>query len=425
MKRRNILQFASASAFLGLAGCASTETIGASKAKVLVVGGGFGGATAARYVRLLSQNQIDVTLVEPHSAFVSCAMSNLVIGGSRQLADVTMPYDTLASRHGVRVVKDRVSGIDTQKKEATLASGATIAYDKLVLSPGVDMMLDSVEGLPAAHAAGQVVHAWKAGAETLALRRQLEAMPDGAVFAITAPEMPYRCPPAPYERACLVAEYLRANKPKSKVLLLDANRDVVAKGPLFKKVWAEQYAGLIEHRPLHRVVGIDTTAGTIKVDGQSDVRAAVMNVVPAMRAGQIAASTGLTAPGSRWCPVNLQTFESTLAKDVHVIGDAVQLPPGMPKSGHMANNQAKVAAAAIVAALSGWELNQAPFLMNACYSWVSAKSSIHLAGLYEYIAAEKTYKAVSGAGGVSAAPSEVEGVFAWDWARSTWADTLA
>ncbi|GAB4561579.1 MAG: NAD(P)/FAD-dependent oxidoreductase [Rhizobacter sp.] len=425
MKRREILQLGGVSALLGLAGCAGIEPGGASKAKVLVVGGGFGGATAARYVRLLSNHQIDVTLVEPQSAFVSCAMSNLVVGGSRQLAEVTMPYDGLASRHGVRVVRDRVSSIDTQKKVATLASGTTIAYDKLVLSPGVDMLLDSVEGLSAAHASGQVVHAWKAGAETQALRRQLEAMADGAVFVISAPEMPYRCPPAPYERACLVAEYMRSHKPRSKVLLLDANRDVVAKGPLFKKVWAEQYAGLIEYRPQHRVVGVDTGAGLIKIDGQSDVRAAVMNVVPAMRAGQIAVSTGLVAPGSRWCPVNLQSFESTLAKDVHVIGDAVQSPPGMPKSGHMANNQAKVAAAAIVAELSGLELNPSPILMNACYSWVSTKSSIHLAGLYEYIAAEKTYKPVAGAGGVSAAPNEVEGGFAWDWARSTWADTLA
>lgn len=422
MNRRGILQFAGAASILGLAGCASVSQ---NKPRVLVVGGGFGGATAARYVRLLSDHQIDVTLVEPQSHFVSCPLSNLVLGGSRTLADMTMSYDRLVSLHGVRLIRDRVTGIDTQKKQATLASGSTIGYDKLILSPGVDLLLDSVEGLRAAHASGQVVHAWKAGPETAALRRQLEAMPDGGVFAITVPEMPYRCPPAPYERACLAAEYLRNTKPRSKILILDANRDVVAKGALFKKAWAERYAGLIEHLPQHRVLSVNAGEGTLQLDGRSAVKAAVMNVVPAMQAGHIAVATGLAAPGGRWCPVNLQTFESSLADDVYVIGDAVQLPPGMPKSGHMANNQAKVAAAAIVAESKGWEPNASPFLMNACYSAVSAKAAIHVANLYEYIGAEKTFKPVAGSGGMSSAASEIEGSYAWDWARATWADTLA
>lgn len=426
MDRRNLLQVGGAAALLGLAGCAGMGSPGAAKARVLVVGGGFGGATAARYVRVLSQQRIDVTLVEPQSNFISCAMSNTVIGGSRTLADVTRPYDTLTAMHGVRIVRDRVARIDAAKKVATLASGSTIAYDKLILSPGIDLMLDSVEGLPAAHQDGRALHGWKAGPETVALRRQLEAMPDGGVYAITVPEMPYRCPPAPYERASLAAEYFKAAKPRSKVLILDANKDVVAKGALFKEVWAEQYAGLVEHRPLQRLAGVDGARGVLKIEGQGEVKADVLNVVPAMRAGQLAVQSGLATAGGRWCPVTYLNFESVAAKDVHLIGDAVLSPPGMPKSGHIANNQGKVVAAAIVAELNGWEVNPAPVLMNACYSVVSAKSAIHLANIYQFHAGDKTFKAVlPGPGGLSPAPNELEGIYAWDWARATWADILA
>lgn len=423
MNRRDLVQFGGAASLLGLAGCAGLGS-GAGKAKVLVVGGGFGGATAARYVSMLSQQRIDVTLVEPQPTFVSCPMSNLVLGGSRTMEEITLPYDTLAKSHGVRLVRDRVTAIDVQKKVATLSSGATIAYDKLVLSPGIDMMLDSVPGLRAAHEAGTTLHAWKAGTETVQLRKQLEAMPDGGVFAITVPEMPYRCPPGPYERASLVAEYLKATKPRSKVLILDANKDVVVKGALFKKVWTEDYAGMVEHRPLHKLAGVE--GRVLRFEGREDVRVDVSNVIPAMRAGQIALQTGLAPAGGRWCPVQYLNFESTTAKDVHLIGDAVVSPPGMPKSGHLANNQAKVVAAGIVSELNGWELNQTPVLMNACYSVVSTKSAIHLANIYEYASAEKTFKPVLPLpGGLSVAPSELEGRYAWDWARATWADTLA
>lgn len=422
MNRRDLLQFGAAATFLGLAGYATNSAAGT--ARVLVVGGGFGGATAARYVRMLSQQRIEVTLVEPQAAFVSCPMSNLVLGGAKSMADITLSYDALARMHGVRVVRDRVATIDPQKKIATLSSGPVITYDKLVLSPGIDMMLDSVPGLLAAHDAGWALHAWKAGEETVALRRQLEAMPDGGVYVITVPEMPYRCPPGPYERASLVAEYLKSAKPRSKVLIMDANKDVVVKGALFKKVWAEQYPGIVEYRPLQRLSGVD--GRTLRFEGREDVRADVVNVIAPMRAGQLALQAGFATASGRWCPVQYLNFESTVAKDVHLIGDAILSPPGMPKSGHLANNQAKVVAAAVVAELNGWELNPSPVLMNACYSVVSAKSAIHLANIYEYAASDKTFKPVLPLpGGLSAAPSELEGVYAWDWARATWADTLA
>jgi NADH dehydrogenase FAD-containing subunit len=409
---------------LGLAaGCATPGGV-PSKARVLVVGGGYGGATAAKYIRMLSDYKIDVVLVEPNDAFVSCPMSNLVIGGHKQIGDITTPYTALGSRHGVRIVKDTVASIDPAKKTATLASGPTIAYDKLVLSPGIDLMYDSIAGLKAANASGRILQAWKAGPETVALRKQLEAMRDGGVYAITIPEAPYRCPPGPYERASQVASYFKAAKPKSKVLILDANQDVTSKGPLFKKFWAEQYKGILEYRGQHKAVAVDAATNTVKFEVHDEVKADVLNVLPTMRAGTIAVQTGLANMNARWCGVNYLTFESTVAKDVHVLGDSIQIAPGMPKSGHMANSQAKVAAAAIVAQLNGWPVNPAPMVNNTCYSYVDGKNVIHVASVHAYVEAEKTFKTVAGSGGVSSAPNELEGTYAWSWARTIWADSL-
>jgi len=424
MQRRSFLQSSAALSLVGLAACATTSV--PSKAKVVVIGGGYGGATAAKYVRLLSDYKIDVVLIEPQAAFISCPISNLVLGGSKQIGDVTTAYTGLSKNHGVTVVRDMASAIDTAKRTVTLAGGATIAYDKLVVSPGIDLVYSSIEGLQQAHAAGQILQAWKAGPETVALRRQLEAMPDGGVYAITIPEAPYRCPPGPYERASVIAGYFKAFKPRSKVLILDANPDVTSKGPLFKKVWAEQYKGIVEYRGQHKATAVDAKAGVIKFDVQDDVKANVLNVLPSMRAGAIAVQTGLNnMANNRWCGVNYQSFESTAAKDVFVLGDSIQIAPAMPKSGHMANSHGKVAAAAIVAQLSGWEINPAPMLTNTCYSFVDNKNVIHVASVHEYVAAEKTFKTVAGSGGVSPGPTELEGVYALNWASNIWADTLS
>jgi len=424
MQRRSFLHSASALGLLGLAGCATPSI--PSKARVVVIGGGYGGATAAKYVRLLSDNKIDVVLVEPTEAFVSCPLSNLVIGGSRQLADVTTPYTGLVRNHGVTLVKDMARAIDTNRKLVTLGGGATIGYDKLVLSPGVDLLLASVDGLGPANASGQVLHAWKAGPETVALRRQLQAMPDGGVYAITIPEQPYRCPPGPYERACQVAWYFKNAKPRSKVLILDANPDVVSKGALFKRVWSEQYGGLVEYRAQHKLTAVDARNGLLKFEVQDDVKAQVLNVLPPMRAGAIAVQGGLNnMANNRWCGVNYLTFESTAAKDVHVLGDAIQIAPGMPKSGHMANSHGKVAAAAIVAQLAGWPVNPAPMLTNTCYSFVDDRTVVHVASVHAYDNADRTFKTVAGSGGLSAGPTELEGTYAMNWARNIWADTLS
>ena len=426
MQRRELLRaMLSAGALGALAGCAGpVNTAGAARARVVVVGGGFGGATAAKYVRMLSDQRIDVVLVEPQEQFVSCPLSNLVLGGGKTLADLSTGYDTLQSRHGVRRAKDWVRSIDPGRKTVALAGGDTLAYDKLILSPGIDLMWDGVEGLQAAHASGRMLQAWKAGPETVALRRQLEAMPDGGVYAIAIPEAPYRCPPGPYERASQVASYFRRAKPRSKVLILDANPDITSKGSLFRKFWAEHYPGMIEYLPQHKATGVDARAGTVQFEVQGDVRADVANVLPPMRAGAIAVQAGLANANGRWCQVHYQTFESTAARDIHVIGDAIQVAPAMPKSGHMANAHAKVAAAAVVAQLSGMEVNPAPVLTNTCYSYVDERRVIHVASVHQYDAGERTYKTVPGSGGVSAQPSELEGTYAWSWARNIWADSL-
>ena len=424
MQRRSFLQSSAALGLLGLGACATTSA--PPKAQVVVIGGGYGGATAAKYVRMLSNYRADVVLIEPNEAFVSCPLSNLVIGGSRQMAEITTPYASLARNHGVQVVRDMATAVDTRQKTVRLARGSTISYDKLIMSPGVDLQFGTIEGLLAANTSGQVLQAWKAGPETVALRRQLEAMPDGGVYAITVPEQPYRCPPGPYERACQVAWYFKQAKPRSKVIILDANPDVTSKGALFKKVWAEQYRGMVEYRPQHKVMAVDGRAGLIKFEVQEDLKANVLNVLPLMRAGTIAQQAGLAnMVANRWCGVDYQTFESAVAKDVHVIGDSIQIAPAMPKSGHMANSHGKVAAAAVVAQLAGWPVNPNPMLTNTCYSYVDNKNVIHVASVHEYVAGEKTFKTVAGSGGLSPAPNETEGIYAWNWAQNIWADTLA
>lgn len=406
-----------------LSGCASLSGI-PSKSQVVVIGGGFAGATAAKYVRLLSDYKIQVVLIEPNTNFVSCPISNLVLGGSKKMEDITTSYDTLTRKHGIKVVKDMVASVNTDKKSVTTASGVTIAYDKLIMSPGIDFMFNSIEGLQAAHDSGQVLHAWKAGPETAALRKQLEQMRDGGVYAISIPAAPYRCPPGPYERASQIAHYFKQHKPKSKVLILDANEDVTSKGKLFKDFWAANYKGILEYMPSHKAVAVDAKSNTLKFDVQNDVKADVLNVIPAQTAGKVAVSTKLNNVNGRWCGVNYLTFESTQAKDVHVIGDSIMLAPGMPKSGHMANSHAKVCAAAIVAQLSGLEVNPAPLLSNTCYSFLNDKEVVHVASVHQYNAAQKTYLTVPGSGGLSAAPNQLEGIYGWNWAQNIWADTL-
>ena len=346
--RRRFLEAGAAGTALGLAGCAGMPGA-APKARIAVVGGGYGGATAAKYIRMLDP-RIEVVLIEPNEAFVSCPLSNLVLGGFMTLADITTPYANLGDRHGVRWVKDTATAVDVEKKQVRLAKGDAVSFDRVIVAPGIEFMWEQLPAMGSADAQARVLHAWKAGPQTVALRRQLEAMADGGVFVLSIPEAPYRCPPGPYERACQVAAFFKARKPRSKVLLLDANSDVTSKAALFKKAWAELYKDMIEYRPNSKATDVDARANTVRLEF-ADVKGDVLNVLPPMKAGSIAAPFITT--NNRWCDIDWLTYESKAAKGVHVLGDSLLPGPLMPKSATMANGHGKACASAVVALLNG------------------------------------------------------------------------
>jgi sulfide dehydrogenase [flavocytochrome c] flavoprotein chain len=426
MNRRHFLHTAgsiSALSSLGIAsGCSSIRNRNA--AKVVVIGGGFGGATAAKYVRMWSDHSIEVTLVEPSASFMSCPMSNLVLGGTKTMEDITTSYDSLTKRHGVTWVRDMATSIDPEHRRIKLSDGSELRYDRLILSPGIDFMWDALPGLALPGARERVLHAWKAGPQTTALRLQLEAMQDGGVYAMTIPLAPYRCPPGPYERACQIANYFRRSKPRSKVVILDANEDVTSKGQLFRAAWAQHYKGIVEYLPSQNLQDVDARSGTVKMELSGSIQADVLNVIPPMRAGEIAIRTGLANASKRWCEVDFLTFESTVAPNIHVLGDSIFAAPAMPKSGHLANQHGKTCAAAIVALLNGKEPNSLPIYNNTCYSFVNEEDAIHVSSVHRYDAQRKTMLTVAGAGGLSSAASNIEGRYAMAWARNIWADSL-
>jgi sulfite dehydrogenase len=416
--RRDFLKLGGAAAALAATGCATT---GGAKARVVVIGGGFGGATAAKYIRMWGPS-IEVVLVERNVDFVSCPISNLVYGGSKTMKDITYGYSGL-KRYGVQVVRDTAFEVNTSAKTVKLVKGGDLKYDRLVVSPGIDFMFEEINGYAEAMIAKRVLHAWKAGPETVALQKQLAEMRDGGVYVLSVPLAPYRCPPGPYERASQVANYFKKHKPRSKVLIVDANPDVTSKGPLFKKAWAELYPGMIEFRGNSKAVGVDAKSNTVKLEVE-DVKGDVLNVVPPHRAGDIALKAGLITANNRWCGVNWRTMESLAVKDVHVLGDATLSAPAMPKSGSMANQHAKVCAAAVVAMINGREPEADPRIVNTCYSFVSDDEVIHVASVHALDAAKKTFVPIKGAGGVSAARNTLEGIYAWAWAQNIWSDVL-
>ena len=421
MKRRDFLKVgAAASAMASLYGCAGG---GKPSGHVVVVGGGYGGATVAKYLRMWSEGSVQVTLIERNPTFISCPISNLVIGGTKTMEDITVSYDGLKNKWGVRIIQDDVVAVDSAKKTISLKAGGNVSYDRLVLSPGIDFMYDEIPALKSADAQSKILHAWKAGAQTVALRKQLESMKDGGVFAISIPKAPYRCPPGPYERASLVADYFKKNKPKSKVVILDANEDVMSKPALFKKAWADLYKGIIEFRNNSEVKDVEVATNTAVLEFDK-FKADVLNVIPPQRAGDIAHKSGIKLINNRWVDINWLSMESTSTPGIHIIGDAIFPAPTMPKSGHMANQHGKLAAAAILNQLSGLEPSPTPVVMNTCYSFVDAKNVIHVASIHQYDAATKTVQPVKGAGGVSAARNELEGKVAIGWAKNIWADML-
>jgi len=422
LDRREFLKLGAAGiaigAFPGIA-FASSEIIEKKGQRVVIVGAGFGGATAAKYLRMWSDNKIEVVLLERNPVFISCPLSNTVLGGSRTIADLTQDYETLKNKYGIKLIQGEVTAIDPDKKTVMLAAGH-LSYDRLIISPGVDFMFDKIEGLTAQVTNESIPHAWKAGAQTVMLRKQLEAMPDGGVFAISIPAAPYRCPPGPYERACQVASYFKNNKPKSKVLILDANPDITSKKGLFLAAWKDLYPGMVEYRPNHAVIKVDVATKTVKTE-IDDVKADVLNIVPPMKAGLVASMAGVVGADGRWCAVDFLTYESKVHKNIHVIGDSVAA--ALPKSGHMASAQAKVCVAAIIELMQGKQPDQSPSLANTCYSMVSDNEAVHVAHVYRYNTEKQAMIAADG-GGVSSARAEIESAYAAFWLKNIMADVL-
>jgi sulfide dehydrogenase [flavocytochrome c] flavoprotein chain len=388
----------------------SAELIPKVGRRVVVVGGGFGGAIAAKYIRM-EDPTIEVVLIERSDAYVACPFSNLVIAGSREIQDNTITYDALSARHGIQIVHEEVTAVDPGSKTVVTAAG-TLRYDRLVVAPGIDFRYEEIEGSDTVTPRA-MPHAWKAGEQTLLLRGQLEAMRDGGTVVIAIPLAPFRCPPGPYERVCQIAWYLKARKPKSKIVVLDANPDIVAKGPLFRKAWKELYPGMVDYRAGRKVAKINT--GTLTMDtGVETVKGDVVNLIPPQKAGAIAHQAGLVGDDRKWCPVNQVSFESQRVPGIHVIGDACSAG-AMPKSAFSANSQGKVAAINLVALMNGRE-PVSPAEINVCYSFVNHREAMAVSAVYRVLGDNTV--AVPGAGGLSSDYSLLEGLHARSWMQN-------
>jgi len=386
--------------------------VGAASKKVVVVGGGVGGATAAKYIRM-ADSSIDVTLVEPNTEYYTCFLSNEVLSGHRKMETIRVTYDGL-KKHGVNVIHDTVTDIDAAGMKVMTAGGQTLAYDRCIVAPGISFK-DNIEGYDGA-AMKAMPHAWKAGEQTVLLRKQLEEMKDGGVVAIAAPPNPFRCPPGPYERACQIAMYLQEKKPKSKVLILDS-KDKFSKFGLFQQAFKRHFPNHIEWvaaKDGGKVTRVDAGSNTLYV-GDTAHKVDVANVIPAQQAGAIAIKAGLTNDAG-WCPIDGRTFESTMQKGVHVIGDASVAAP-LPKSGYAANSEGKTCADAVVALVNGQEPGD-PSLVNTCYSIVGPNDAISVAMVYDL--QDGKLSKVKGSGGLTPSDSspemrarEVEYAYSW------------
>lgn len=417
MQRRQFLHMLSAGAAVGVFP-GWLRAAGLARGRVVIVGGGYAGATTAKYLRLWGGNALEIILVERNTTFVSCPLSNLVLGGSKQIGELTFNYSGL-DRYDIKRLHQSVTDIDAERRRVRVADGGELGYDRLVIAPGIDFLYHGLPMLQSAEAQENIPHAWKAGPQTVNLRRQLEAMPDGGVFVLSVPKMPYRCPPGPYERVSQAAFYFKQAKPKSKIIVLDANPDIVSKKGLFLQAWQELYPGMIDYRPNSEVVEVDVATRTARTEFEA-VRADVLNVVPPQQAGEPARLAGAANVDRRWCGVDFLTYESLAVPNVHIIGDAVAA--ALPKSAHMATSQAKVCASAIVALLSGGNPDDAPVFANTCYSFVSDALAMHVANVYRYDRDKKAMLSVEG--GVSERPSAQEGSYAQWWAKNIWSDVL-
>jgi len=429
-KRRSFLKAGVAAAVAGASMSYGGFAIGGAKKKVVVVGGGVGGATAAKYIRM-ADSSIDVTIIEANKDYYTCFMSNEVIGGERSMDSIKFGYSGLKS-HGVNVVHDMVTGIDSDKRVVKTAGGQSFAYDRCIVSPGVDFKWEGIDGYDA-KVAESTPHAWKAGSQTSTLRSQLEAMKDGGTFIITPPPNPFRCPPGPAERISQVAHYFKKHKPKSKILAFDS-KGKFSKFGLFKGGWERHYGfdqskmsgGFIDYNLKDGVVAYDAASKTVTTQSGNKIKGDVVNIIPAQKAGKIAFAAGLTNDKG-WCPINGKTFESTLQKNIHVVGDSCHGKP-LPKSAYAANSEAKVCAAAVVAMLNGGKAPH-PSYVNTCYSIIAPGDGISVAMVYNYDEAAGKIIKVKGSGGLTpgkfdAVLREREQQYAYSWFNNITSDVF-
>ena len=361
---------------------------------------------------------IDVTLVEKNANYVSCPISNRIFSGKVNLNYLTHNYETLSKKYSVKIINDTVNSISPKNKKV-IFNHKSIDYDILVVSPGVEFNYDNIpefkknkESVP--------LHAWKAGKQTIDLKKQLTDMKDGGVFSIIIPQAPYRCPPGPYERACQVAHYLKNNKPKSKIVIYDANEKIQSKGALFKKYWSDLYPGMIDYYPMMPLRDFNPSTNSLIFDFD-EMTHDVVNYIPDQRAPKFIREIAAKA-GSNWCEIDFRSYQSIYDDNIYIVGDSILPSPKMPKSGHMANSQAKVCASAIVRNLSGKDTNQNPIVNNTCYSFVSDDEVIHVAAVYKYNEEKKIMEVIPESTGVSGKASKIEGIYAEGWAKGIWYD---
>jgi len=427
ISRRNLLKSSVAGAVAVAMGGTAPLAFAGSK-KVVIVGGGIGGATAAQYIKKMDSS-IDVTIVEMNKDYYTCFMSNFVIGGTKDLDYIHFTYDALKAK-GINVVFDTVTGIDAGAKKVKTAGGQSLAYDRCIVSPGVDFKYEMIEGYNAEVADSSIPHAWKAGPQTVELRKQLEAMKDGGTVVVCPPGNPFRCPPGPYERISQIAAYLQENKPNSKIVVLDP-KEKFSKFGLFMDGWKRHYGYGTDKSMIKwvkkseggTVKSVDVATKTVTAEAGT-FKADVLNIIPNQKAGKIAFSAGLTNDKG-WCPIDHKTFESTIHKGIHVVGDSAIASP-LPKSGYAANSEAKVCASAVVSMLNGSEMVE-PSWVNTCYSVIKPKEDgISVAMVYAYKGG-KIVK-VKGSGGLTGAYDpelrKREVLYAHSWFKNITADVF-
>ncbi len=414
LSRRNFLK-----SLGGVAAIASAPSIvlGVNNGpRVVVIGGGFAGATAAKYLKHWSPN-LNVTLIEPNTQYKAPILSNLVMNGQLSMDKITFNYDRLKQKHGVTVIHDWVQGIDSAANSVELKSGAKVDYDRLIVAPGISF--NAVSGLDFS----KVPHAWQSGDQVLQLKQQLQAMRQGGTFVMTIPAGPYRCPPGPYERACLAADYLKRNNPSAKVVVLDANAGIIAEKEAFSHAFDVTYANNLEYRPNVTLEAVDSNR-LIAITNAGDFNADVLNVIPTQSAGKIIKAAGLANhPSGRWADVDPISYESTILSNIHIIGDSQGT--GQPKAGHIANAEAKVCADAIIRLLNGNQPYHSPMTNSACYSPISTTTASWATVVYQYNPATQSMSAVPGSSGAATTATTRSYRDMFDWSENLFSDTFS